>query len=432
MQEISGYYRNLVKGFEQNDIECVFVDLRGHPAFKSTANQKHRILRLVDNYIELKQKFWFKNIPIIDSVLVLKSLLKFIIFIWSLCKFNVYIFGFSSTFMAYYDLPILKLFNKKIIYMCHGSDFRPPYLNGKTLNSCGDLKIIAKETRKKKKIVKKIERYADYIINRPAQAYFNEKQIILDFYIGRPYQGDYTDKAIKKNKYSAIRILHAPSDTLFKGTEIIEAHIEHLKRKGHNIDFIKITNVPNQQVINEIINCDFVIDQVYSDIPMTAIATEAAYYGKPTVIGGYYSSVIYDEVPKQYIIPTIFCHPDELLDNIEKLIVDSEYRSIIGKKLKQYVRDNWKPRQVAERYVKLMDGHYPLSWHYNPNNLSYLYGAGISKELLRKYLIKYISEYGYGALELSDKPALLRRYIEWVGQNRSEYAVNSMRDAKCN
>ena len=41
------------------------------------------------------------------------------------------------------------------------------------------------------------------------------------------------------------------------------------------------------EVIEALRNCDFVVDQVYYDVAISYVATEAAFLGKPSVIGSY-------------------------------------------------------------------------------------------------------------------------------------------------
>ena len=49
--------------------------------------------------------------------------------------------------------------------------------------------------------------------------------------------------------------------------------------KDGKIKFIEITGRPNQEVLELISTCDFVIDQLYSDMAMVGFATEAAFFG---------------------------------------------------------------------------------------------------------------------------------------------------------
>ena len=89
------------------------------------------------------------------------------------------------------------------------------------------------------------------------------------------------------NEQRLIRILHSPSSPEVKGTYLIRQAINALKAKGYPIDYVEIMGKPNTVVIAELEKCDFIVDQLYSDTPMSGFATEAAFFGKTAVVGGY-------------------------------------------------------------------------------------------------------------------------------------------------
>ena len=84
----------------------------------------------------------------------------------------------------------------------------------------------------------------------------------------------------RKNSYiktkKKFRILHAPSNPNFKGTEEIRDTIKCLKNENIDFEYIEITNASNEKVLAELNACDLVIDQLYSDTPMATLAAEAA------------------------------------------------------------------------------------------------------------------------------------------------------------
>lgn len=59
----------------------------------------------------------------------------------------------------------------------------------------------------------------------------------------------------------------------------------------------------NATVLQELQQCDFVIDELYSDVPLAMLATEAAIFGKPVIVGGYYSNNFSPENPDSQIPP---------------------------------------------------------------------------------------------------------------------------------
>lgn len=372
LEEVAGYFGSLKTGFLESRIYCTFITLSKHPfqygkkdknIFSSFIKKLNKIPPPSNRYSKI-----IKN--------VLFSLSKFMLFLWVLFQFDVIIYSFNSSFFSYKELPILKFFNKKIIYVYLGSDSRPPYFNGKEINSSEINKIYIK-SKKKKKTIKKIEKYADYIIDYPTQAHFHERDFIMGLILGFPIDFKNKEEIIEEER-TKIRILHSPSSPIIKGTFEIEESISNLKEKGYEIDYIKILNKSNAEVIEEIKQCDFVVDQKYSDTPLAGFATEAAFFGKPSIVGSYYCSEIHKDLEQKDIPPSIFCLPEKLEENIEKLIKDSNYRYQKGKEIREFVVENWNSKEVASKYLRIIKGEIPKEWFYSPHNITYIHGVGIS------------------------------------------------------
>ena len=269
------------------------------------------------------------------------------------------------------------------------------------------------EISKQKGMIQKIEKYADIIISNPPSSHFHEKPIIQWLLIGIPKKYSFINNVLSRDN-SKVRILHAPSNPLVKGTEKIRKSIKSLEEKGYNIEYVEVINKPHSFVIDEITKCDFIVDQIYSDTPMATFATEAAWHGRPSVVGGYYANYILNEVPEKIIPPSLYCHPDNIQDSIEKMIIDVSFRNNLGKNAMEFVRKNWSPVKVAERYLKLIEGNLPDEWLYDPKNIKYLQGAGTNEQRV-KNTVKALIEYGgVGSLKLSDKPELEKNFKDFA------------------
>jgi hypothetical protein len=365
LTEVAGYGTNLKKGFEQHGVECNFISFS-------------RLL-----------------------------------FVWALINFDVFIFIYNSSFLGLYDLPILKLFKKKVIYVYAGSDSRPPYINGVFM--AGDRALSAKGcvdlSKKMKDTLLKIERYADYIVDHPAMGHFHEKPFILGLAIGIPYSG--TDITAGSSSHEgSIRILHAPSDPILKGSDKIRGAIELLRQKGYKIDYAEMTMVSHARVLEEISKCDFIVDQAYADTPMATFATEAAWLGKPAVVGSYYADHIHDDIPLGFIPPSLFCHPDCMADTIEKLVSDAGYRGHLGRIAMQYVRKNCDVKAVAHKYLMMIEGNVPSEWIFDPCRIRYVFGSGLPEKRVVAIIAGILEQYGAGALRLTDKPELEKCFTE--------------------
>lgn len=424
LQEIAGYYKNLKLGFEQVGKKCTFIDLRGH-SFQYGGDDCPNFLVSMTKTVGSRLQGGIKKVPQMKfrefftfiTLFSIEQLLKVFLFLWALKNYDVFIFGANSTFLFYLDLPILKLFKKKIIYVFHGSDSRPIYLNGSVMRKSNSLSVkkIVFYAKIQKQIIKIIEKYSDARINLPPQAYFHEKNFILGLITGLPFTVDektYATKPFKRN--NVIRILHAPSNPEVRGTKTIRKIIKNLREKGYKFKYQEVLNKPNSEVLKGIIRTDIIIDEIFSDTPLAGLGTEAAYFGKPTVVSGYYSTTVGKEIPKAYIPPSFFCHPDNLEVTIEKLLKDKEIVEKMGEKAKNFVRKKWSPREVALRFLKIINDKVPKSWFYNPQNLTYLYGYGLSEKRVKSIIQSIIQKDGVKGLSLTDKPKLEDSFLSFV------------------
>ena len=67
----------------------------------------------------------------------------------------------------------------------------------------------------------------------------------------------------------------------------------------------------------------------------------------------------------------------------------------------------WSAKAVARRYRLLIDDQCPNSWKFNPSNLNYVNGWGMTQPELKKSLANFTRIYGYKSLLLGDKQLLI-------------------------
>ncbi len=410
LTEIAGYYGNLKKGFREIGVECTFINLSSHPFKYGGDDEPNILIKMYKWNLRQMRKLNYKILkaPFFISL----HLLKIPIFIWALYHYNVFIFAFGRSFFRNYDLPLLKLFNKKILFTFNGADGRPPYIDGARRNLTPD--GYKKMSRKIKSNIVAIERYADCVATNPASAHFHTKQCVNFCSIGLPFESSVQDICQPIGDRDYVQILHSPSDPIAKGSDHIRDSINVLKKRGYNINYVEITGKPHHQVIKELQECDFVIDQVYSDQPMAGFATEAAWFGKPAVVGGYYAAYIHNDCAQENIPPGLFCHPDELTTAIERLIVDEEFRLALGQKAQKFVRTQRTPEQVARRYLQIIEGTIPEEIMFDPNTIGYVQGSGVPESKSKEIIREMIEQHGIESLCLTDKPELEGLFMRYA------------------
>jgi glycosyltransferase involved in cell wall biosynthesis len=411
LREIAGYFSSLKKGFDESGVECAFLNLGGNKF--NYASGKNPKWVSVFNYIgtNIGSKF-SKNFILRFLWLVLfQNLFSFIAFFIAFFKYDVFIFGSNSTFFFFLELPILKLFKKKIIYVFLGTDSRPIYLNGYVYSGGANLFLMMLLTKIQKKVITIIEKYATVIINHPPQAYFHEKLFISSLMVGIPQEPLDKGKSAGINK--TIRIIHIPSKAGPKGSIQFCEMINRLKEK-YNIDYVEISGIPHNEVLNIIRGADFALDELYSDTPMAVFATECAFQGVPVIVGSYYAQTIQDDYIKAQLPPSMFVLPENVEKAIERLIIDTAYREELGRQAYNFVSINWSAKVVAEKYMQLIRGDFPKQWLYDPQNITYLYGCGLSQEQVKKNINSFVEKGSIKSLCLKDKPNLEDKYLKMV------------------
>lgn len=417
-EEIAGYNTNLQEGFHDLGYECRFVNESRHPFGYQGGKPvlTERLLQyLHDKYNRannsLKKYLFLLLIGAIHSILLLHSI----------PKYEVFIFSYGKSFLLGYDLPLLKFFHKKIIFVFMGSDSRPPYIDGCimgpgkeiSLKECVDL------SQAMKRRITRLEKYAHVLIDNPAAGHFHERRFIQGLIMGIPFKMNNSSAGSLVTGEShpnpgVVRLLHSPSDPIAKGTGLIRSAVSRLESEGFSINYREIINQPHERVLQALSESDLIIDQCFSDTPMAMLATEAAWFGKPSLVGSYYSEMIHEDTPERYIPPSYFCHPDELGESLRFLIQDKEYRLDLGRRAKNYVDLRLKPSEVAKRYIRLIYNDIPEDWYFDPEDISYLTGSGLDESRVKAIVRNIIQEYGRSALHLSDKPLLERKFFEFA------------------
>ena len=408
LTDIAGYCSSLKRGFDEIGVESIFVSLYRHPFQYRRDDDNEPILKAMYRLQENRDRSTSIVALMYNSLLLV---LRFCLFIKVLISCDVFLFCFMDSFFDYHELPVLKLFRKKIIYLFLGSDSRPLYINGKFL----DLPVeeLIDRTSIQKQKISKIEKYADIIINHPPSAHYHERRFVQFMRLGFPLSCPEIKEVKPQATRRIPRILHAPSVAKGKGTDRIVAALEILRSKGHCFEYVEIQGKPNSVVIDELSRCDFVVDELYSDAVMAGFAAEAAFFGKPAIVGGYVTDRDLGDLPDGLLPPVHRCLPEQIEDAIDKLLTDVPYRQDLGRRAQEFVKQTWSSREVAERYLRIIQGSAPPDWSYDPAEIRYLHGWGLTELQARTLVHRYLDAGGVSALHLADKPRLVERFREF-------------------
>jgi hypothetical protein len=410
--EIAGHYSGLAAALRTAGVDAVAVDIGNHPFAYEDATSAPRAVRLAARVIRSRERarWWPSRVAWLAAELISRSTLL----LWSLGRFDAFIFSHGHTIWFGRELPLLRLLRRPMVFVFNGSDARPPYVDGAIMakNAGRTIQDCIRLTARAKSRIKRIERHASAIVSQPAFSHFFERPVADFFRMGVPWSAG---PAPTRGKSDAeIRVLHSPSRPDVKGTDRIREAVAHVRARGVNLRLIELQGVRNSEVRAEIARADFVIDQVYSDAPMVSFATEAATIGVPAIVGGY----AWPELNRIYsgdaMPPVEQCHPDDLEAAIERLATDGAYRRALGHRAKQFISQEWSPVQIASRYLGLLRGEKPPSLMYDPASVRYLCGVGLAQDDVRALVAETIEVGGLHALQLHDKPRLAAAFASFA------------------
>ncbi len=411
--EVAGYFSRLKTGFDELGVPCehFVLDTNKYAYHESEYFLKatfQHIAPLINNVnFALRQLGWIAQICI-----------RALALIYALVRCDVFIFSGFGSFFRFYELPLIKLMGKKIIVIYLGSDARPPIFSGRHLDDAGGYVVPVTalvEAKRMLRQIRRVEKHASLIINHTATAQLFNHSFIRFMAVGMPSHVGATKSATPEvSQTNSIRILHAPSRPRAKGSFIIEKIMNELRAEGYAIDYIELVGVSNDIVLQELQLCDFIVDELYSDVPLAMLATEAAAFGKPAVVGGYYAEQYKIDNPDSEFPPSLYVEPEKLKQAIREMIDNREFRLALGRKAQAFVRDKWAARKVANNYLKLVEDNFPMHWMCTPLTLPYYWGWGLSKESWRKQVGAYVSQFGPDALLFNDNLGLKEMVLDEI------------------
>jgi hypothetical protein len=329
---------------------------------------------------------------------------------WAAVRQDVFVFASGGSFLRNLDLPVLRLLRKQIIVVYLGSDARPPYLSG--LSWIGDdrptLDEVHERTTHVAKSVRRAERWATAVVGHPTFGHFLRRPYYAFLAIGFP-----TPELPPRPAESAtgparpVRVLHAPSRPIHKGTAEITAAIELVQREGVDLQFTRLTGMANGEVLLALLTSDLVVDELYGDTFLGGLGVEAAAAGCAVLVAGYAKEVLLRSHTCP-LPPVELVDPERLVDVLRSKLADPLALRTSGDALRRFVTDSWTPAAVAGRFVAVAEGTADPSWLIDPSTTLYCEGWGVSREVLRAGLRDYLGRFGTKGLMLSHRPALAK------------------------
>lgn len=412
--EIAGVAKGLAKGFAENGVAADLV-IESRHKFSYGGTRDSWLTRIWQEIGTRRAAATKKQLIRKVIYVLLHRALSWLVFLWSIFHYDAYIFLYGRTLTdSHLELVLLKALGKKVVFINVGSDFRPPYMDGFVcpMSEAPDFYKLARLVERRKERIAMHERYAHYIVSSPSSSHFHERPFINWFSMGVPAAFDVPSEVEATPMAGKVRILHSPSSPVAKGSQRICEVVDGLIARGYPIEFIKLHGVSNQEVLKQLAHCDFVVDQLYSDIPLAVFGSEAARFGKPCVVAGYMAQSVSRYIRAEDLPPSAYVLPENLESAIENLVCDIESREALGRQAQHFVQERWSCAVVARRYLDLLEGQPRVEWWFDPANIDYVGGCGAPLSYVRFLVKGLVERLGAKALAVEDKPALERALLE--------------------
>ena len=420
--DICSYLAHIQKGLVELGFQCDGVDITEEDSLVLSPKSKGVLPKILK-----KNNGWYRKWKRVNQVFSIPfKIIEMIGLVWLFCiylfKYDCFIFAFDKSFLPLnLDLPILKLFKKKVVFVFHGSDVRPPYTGAKTalVYKKGSVRSLKQFTKRTFKKIRWIERYSDCVISSPFISQFFSKPVVSWYAIGIPHDLKDFEKLVTEKSSETIRIVHAPSAPLIKGTDRVRASINKLKKKGYSIDYVEVKGVPRDKILETLQSANIVIDQLYSECFWSTTAMEASMFAKPTIVCGNVENDLIKQHLDKVIPHRSFFNNSEFETVLENWVRNREERDSFGKIEQQFLRGNWDYKEVAKRMNMVLQKDIPSSWWVDPYKITYIHGGACSKQMVVKMVSDLVAKYGEKALYLEDKMLLKKELLAWVAKNKS-------------
>jgi len=284
--------------------------------------------------------------------------MRFGFFLFCLFRYKIFNFYFGKSLLpANIDLPILRLFGKKIVMTYCGADVRLSELEQRRnpYSYLHRTSHIGPEFDAAKKRWLKWQRLwvQKAVVARSLIAHvllFYPEDKLVDIWVHNTFDlSNYHPESYTTRDIPVL--IHAPSDVNAKGTQYIESAIAELREEGFSFEYRRLENVPHEEamrVYRE--DADIIIDQVLVGTFGT-LALEGMYFGKPVV--GYLLDEIKDKSCPD--CPLVSAPIPELKEKLAWLIEHPEERTRLGEEGRRFVEKycdrekiNWKLLEVYD------------------------------------------------------------------------------------
>ncbi len=255
------------------------------------------------------------------------------------------------------DYKFLKHKKKKIVCIFVGDDIRSrKLLQEKCLINENDSYVfydkydIESNEIRVKRVADLADRYADLVFSlKKGQVSYLKKSVDKFMYM---IDDDILNASqFELNKKTKIKIVHAPSNPVLKGTPLVKAAIKKLKVEGYTFEYIELQNCSNEEVLSILNESHIVLNQFYADMP--GVFGIEAMAKKNAVL----MSADYENLPVNAKEPWMRTKYWEVYDNLKYLLDNPKKIEVYAQEGYEFIKNNYTEEKVREFYINTFYKH---------------------------------------------------------------------------
>jgi glycosyltransferase involved in cell wall biosynthesis len=307
------------------------------------------------DWLKRKTDFEFKSIINAKGIFFFNYFISnFFLKLKIFFSFNIFHFYFGKTLLPFnMDLLFYKIFSKKVFMEYLGNDVQGYAVSVQKYKWTNMAHMMTPkegneyDSKIKKRLNFQLKYFERVLVCAPMYSEFVENSIVLPLAINIK-----EIKHIELPLYNGVyRIMHAPTNRGFKGTEFICKAVERLKSEGYSIEFDLVENVEHAKLAQHYTDCHLFIDQILGGWYGTA-SIEAMAIGRPVVAfirPDYYEFVDYGNK-----IPIISANPDDIYEVLKKILdYGITYLQKKGEEGRTFVEDVHNAESVVSKLLKI-------------------------------------------------------------------------------
>ncbi len=274
---------------------------------------------------------------------------RFVNFLRLAESFDVFHYHFGSTLLpGQLDALYAKVRGRRVVTEFWGSDVRLPQIESQR-----NPYYVNTYEESQKSNQRKLERwsrltegeviFSDQSFNAFLKPYFDCIHIV-----GQRVNIDVVEPSYPSRETKIVRVVHAPSQQMAKGTVHVEDAIESLRKKGLPLEYVKVNRMSHQEAMNIYRTADLVVDQLCSG-SHGVFACEAMALGKPVVC--YILPEFLSEFPAGF--PIINANPGTIETVLEEWVLSPGRLHERGRSSRAYVERVHNAREIAADLVRI-------------------------------------------------------------------------------